>query len=862
MKLWPIRQGRRQEPGIAEARVREKYQGFRELLTLNNECLELLAALQEDLQYVPPLRSVLGERISAVFERCESIVAALERLAGSPYASLHKAVGSQRREVEACIAAAQELATPRLSFSLSEVSARDVHMAGGKAAALGEVKNVLGLPVPDGYVITTEAYRQFFGVPCWRSISDAMRELDLSNPSAVQAASAELTAEVMKAPLPRAVEVAITERALTLETGRLGLAVRSSAMGEGGAHAFAGQFQSRINVPKEEAVDAYRRVVASRFSERALVYRLFWGLLERENSMAVLFLPTLDARAAGVMYTRDPRNPRSEDLWVTSTRGLALDIASGRTAADLFVVSRGRTYTVVERQIAAKDTQIALRPGGGVERRPSEAGERLSPSLGTEDLQVLAHWGVRIEKHFGAPQDVEWVLDTAGNLWIVQARPLTLAEPVSPKTHVRTREKPLLSGGRTVYPGKVSGKAFLVTDSQTLDEAPEGAIVFMPRISPEIVRVFPHIGGLVAEWGNITGHGAALLREFKIPSVFHMAGAQDHVKTGDDVSLDAVQPVVHRGLLWPGRDVAKEQKERFTGLSSDPISRRLLTLHLLDPSSMNFRPRGCKSAHDVLRFCHEKAIAAMFAVNDLEMERGPRASKRLQAPVPIQLHVLDLGGGLRLENPERREVTPEEIVSRPFQALWRGVCHPGVSWSRGMPASLDGIASVLAGSFASHQSGAQRALGEKSYLLVADQYMNLNSRLAYHFTLVDASVTDVPNHNYVAFRFAGGGATRWRRNLRAGFIEASLAHFGFHVDRRGDVVNAWFKKARAQETEDRLDILGRLMACASQLDMYMTGDAAMAWYVKQFIEGNYAFREGEAEQASEDGERPPPRQST
>jgi pyruvate,water dikinase len=131
--------------------------------------------------------------------------------------------------------------------------------------------------------------------------------------------------------------------------------------------------------------------------------------------------------------------------------------------------------------------------------------------------------------------------------------------------------------------------------------------------------------------------------------------------------------------------------------------------------------------------------------------------------------------------------------------------------------------------------------------------MNLNSRLAYHFTLVDACVTDLPNQNYVAFRFAGGGATRWRRNLRASFIEASLAHFGFQVDRRGDVVNAWFKKAPARETEDMLDILGRLMACASQLDMYMTSDEVMAWYVKQFIEGNYAFREGEAGT----GEEPP-----
>ena len=78
-----------------------------------------------------------------------------------------------------------------------------------------------------------------------------------------------------------------------------------------------------------------------------------------------------------------------------------------------------------------------------------------------------------------------------------------------------------------------------------------------------------------------------------------------------------------------------------------------------------------------------------------------------------------------------------------------------------MPASLSDLASVMATSLTAH-SGAMRALGEQSYLLVADEYMNLNSRLAYHFTLVDACVSAVPGNNDIAFRFAGGGAARDR----------------------------------------------------------------------------------------------------
>ncbi len=119
--------------------------------------------------------------------------------------------------------------------------------------------------------------------------------------------------------------------------------------------------------------------------------------------------------------------------------------------------------------------------------------------------------------------------------------------------------------------------------------------------------------------------------------------------------------------------------------------------------------------------------------------------------------------------------------------------------------------------------------------------MDLNSRLAYHFTLVDAYVGPAASANYVFFRFAGGGAARRRRDLRAGFLEACLIEHGFHVDRRSDLINAWFKNAPATDAEDKLDILGRLMACASQLDMYMTNEGIMKWYVRQFLDGNYSF---------------------
>jgi pyruvate, water dikinase len=841
MRWWRRKKAEPEPPGAAAGRVRAKYTSFRELLTLNNESLELMAGLQDDLQYVPPRRDVLGDRIATIFGRVGAVVTALERLTGLRHAALEAALAAQQLEVERYAAALEELRRPRLSAWLSEVNAGSENDVGSKAAMLGEVRNKLGLPVPDGFILTTEAYRQVCGIPLWQQIRDATRDLDLNDLDAVRRASEELTRRAAECPLPRAVEVAITGRTDALLKHGGALAVRSSAKGEGGAKSYAGQFLSLLNVPGEKSLDAYRRVIAARFSERALFYRLSNGLLEVDNPMAVLFIPVIPARASGIMYTRDPSDPKCPNVWITSTRGLGLEIASGRMPADLFLVSRSRPHTVVQRHVVHKDEALVLQDGEGVVSVPVPPGAQDEPSLQEGSLHTLAEWGVRLEEHFRAPQDVEWVLDQDGRHWIVQSRPLANADAAHMKSRSRPKADPRLEGGRTIYPGQTSGPAFLASEIQRIREAPPGSVVFIRKPSPEIVEIFPRIAGLVAEWGNVTGHAAALLREFQVPSVFLMAGAFERLANGEPVSLDAVQARLYSGILWPPSRKESSAPERYRERNGDPISNRLLTLNLLDPSAHNFRPAGCKSAHDVLRYCHEKAIEAMFEINDYELEHGVKCARKLATPLPLNVLVMDLGGGFAVKDAPAPEVAPAEIVSRPFQALWTGITHPEVAWTREMPAGIGDLASVLATAL-TPQSAGMRPLGDRSYLLVANEYMNLNCRLAYHYSLVDACLSDNPGDNYISFRFEGGGAARQRRSLRACFLEKVLTRYGFRVDRRTDLVNAWFRKAPADQTAERLDILGRLLACSSQLDMYMTSREVMIWYVDQFLNGNYSFR--------------------
>jgi pyruvate,water dikinase len=843
--MWLFRRESRQQETTNPAadRVRAKYASFRELLALNNESLELMAGLQDDLQYVPPRREVLGGRIGTVFNRIHGVVASLERLTGVSQRTLAAAIETQRSEIDRYSAGLEERAKPRLCAWLSDLDADSENEAGSKAAALGEICNRLGLPVPDGFVLTAEAYRQYCGIPLWEKIRDAFHNPDVNDLDALSRVSESLTRCVKESALPQGVEGAITDGAATLLRQGGALAVRSSARGEGNARSYAGQFLSVLNVPGGQAVDAYRRVVAAKFSERALSYRLSAGLREVDAPMAVLFVKMIPARAAGIMYTRDPGNPKSKTLWITATRGLGLGIASGRNPADLFVVKRSTPHAVVERNLVKKEEEVVLQAGGGIATVALAAEVQLQPSLPDVYLHTLADWGVHIEQHFRAPQDIEWVLDRDGALWIVQSRPLANAESSRAKPRSLPKTEPKLAGGRTVYPGRTSGQAFLVDEIQNIGEAPAGAVVFIRKPSPEIVEILPRIAGLVAEWGNIAGHAATLLREFQIPSVFQMTGAFDGLTSGEPVSLDAVQARVYPGTLWPPPHRESSIVERYRDRAGDPIGTRLLTLNLQDPVADNFRPSGCKSGHDVLRYCHEKAIETMFEINDRELERGGTQSfRKLETSLPLNLSVIDLGGGLSLADPAKRSVTPSQIVSRPFRALWQGISHPEVTWTRHMPASIGDFASILAATF-TPRGGIVRPLGQESHLLVADEYMNLNSRLAYHYSLVDACLSDTPAENYISFRFEGGGAAHGRRSLRACFLEKCLVHYGFRVDRRGDLVNAWFRKAPADQTAERLDLLGRLLACSSQLDMYMHSREVMNWFAEQFILGNYAFRQ-------------------
>ena len=272
----------------------------------------------------------------------------------------------------------------RLVRWILDLGAADVAIAGGKGANLGELA-CAGLPVPDGFVLTTAAY----------AVAARAAGVDPRDP----AGGAE---RLRTAPVPGA--IAATACGAYAALGGGPVAVRSSATAEDlpGA-SFAGQQDTFLNVAGEEALlDAVRRCWASLWNERAVAYRAANGIDDTTVALAVVVQCMVDAAVAGVLFTANPITGTRRRAAIDAVRGLADALVSGAVDPDHYLVD--------------------ARSGRVLERR--------GDALDDARLRELAAMGVRVEAHYGAPQDIEWAVDHSGTLWLVQSRAITTLYPL------------------------------------------------------------------------------------------------------------------------------------------------------------------------------------------------------------------------------------------------------------------------------------------------------------------------------------------------------------------------------------------------------------------------------------------------
>jgi rifampicin phosphotransferase len=304
-------------------------------------------------------------------------------------------------------------------------------LVGGKAAQLGELIGA-GFAVPSGFCVTTNAYARVAASAELDTLLSASSTVPPTDTARQAEFAAAVRSAVLQAPMPRDITAAITEAYQTLgQSKTVPVAVRSSATAEDLPDAsFAGQQETFLNTIGVEAVlDAVRRCWASLWTDRAVSYRATHGIDPRAVRLAVVVQHMVDAQVAGVLFTTNPLTGKRRQAVIDANPGLGEAVVSGATTPDRFVVNTA-TGAIVERRLGHKQIIIRATAGGGTERAEQPA--QRTTCLSDAQVRALAALGTSVEASFGVPQDIEWAVDAAGYVWLLQARPITTLFPLPP----------------------------------------------------------------------------------------------------------------------------------------------------------------------------------------------------------------------------------------------------------------------------------------------------------------------------------------------------------------------------------------------------------------------------------------------
>jgi pyruvate, water dikinase len=843
-ELWQRRRARKAEQEslqVEELRTSftARYHDFKLLLNANNKFLGILAEVEDALRGTRPfgmgfVRSSCTQACTCVFQ----IVKHLNGLAAGKYEALFPRFKEIQEELNSLIRERSVKREGPLVLSMLDVDAGMAEQVGGKIANLGEVGNRIHLRVPAGFAITSEAYRRFM------EHNDLQTEIDRRIQSTeaggladVYSLSADVQGLITRAEIPADLQDAIMQHCLALEqeSKSVRLAMRSSALGEdAGGTSFAGQYRSELNVSGENILQVYKEIVAGKYSVPAMTYRLNRGIRDEDVPMCVACLCMVDAVVGGVLYTRNPVNIRDDAIIVNSVWGLPKGVVDGGSAVDLFFVSRDEPMRITQRQVHTKEVKLVCNPNEGIRRAELTVEEGQRPSLRDDQILELARLALQVEEYYRAPQDIEWAIDEAGTIVVLQCRPLPQVN--APSVGKERAERPtslgpvLLAGGVTASPGVAAGQVFKVKKDVDGLQFPDGAVLVTAQALPRWATLLSRARAVVSETGSVAGHLANVAREFRVPALFSVTGAMELLVNGQEVTVDADGLSVFAGRVEALLAEAEGPKNLMLGSpvfrTFEAASRLIVPLNLLDPDAPTFRPGNCKTLHDITRFSHEKAVHEMFQFGK-EHRFSERSSKQLFCDVAMQWWVLNLDDGFK-EEVEGKFVGIDNIASIPMRAIWDGItCIP---WEG--PPAMDGkgMMSVMfeATRNPALTPGLRSRYTDRNYFMISRNYCSLASRLGFHFSLIEALVGDRPIENYISFQYKGGAADFDRRLRRIFLTKDLLEECDFRVEVTEDSLIARVEQHEKDFMILRLKILGYLTIHTRQIDMIMANPAAVA----------------------------------
>jgi len=514
-----------------------------------------------------------------------------------------------------------------------EEAGKELHeKVGGKAAGLGEMIKA-GIPVPPGFVVTSDAYKDFVletGIAGY--IKHILETVIVSGkPQEYEKASELIRSKFMRATVPHAIREQIIEayRELAKRTGveNPRVAVRSSATVEDLPEAsFAGQQDTYLNVQGEEEVVEYvKRAWASLWTARALSYRDSLNVSHEYAEIAVVVQKMVNSRSSGVMFTLHPVTGEEDKIVIESAWGLGEYIVGGIVTPDQFVVDKN-TFQIISKRIAKKEKALFYDPDSksnvevkipANEKEMEELKSKYpaiaklieehgitpnAPSLTDDEVKHLAQLAIKVEDHFGRHMDIEWAIDadlgSPEGVFLVQARPETVWSKRKEKETMVEAEKEAVKPGEVLVrgvpasPGVASGTVKVaLTVEEAAKKMKKGDVLVTKMTDPDWVPYMKIASAIVTDEGGMTAHAAIVARELGIPAVVGTGNATQVLRDGMIVTVDGSRGVVYSGKLVEEEE--KKEEKAVTGIPAEilvnlyPVTATKIYMNLGNPSEID-----------------------------------------------------------------------------------------------------------------------------------------------------------------------------------------------------------------------------------------------------------------------------------
>ena len=313
-------------------------------------------------------------------------------------------------------------------LGFQDIDKTKLMVVGGKGANLGELSKIEGIRVPDGFCISTEAFKRIIGeTSSINELLDQLSLLKVEDRDKIGELSGEIRSVIEGIAIPQDIHEEIT-RLLSRLDEKNAYAVRSSATAEDLPTAsFAGQQDTYLNIIGKEAILKHiSKCWASLFTDRAVIYRMQNGFDDKKVHLSVVIQKMVYPEAAGIMFTADPITSNRKLLSIDASFGLGEALVSGLVSADCYKVQEEE---IVDKMIATKKLAIYGLKEGGTETQQIAPDQQKTQTLTEQQILQLAHIGRQIEAYFGCPQDIEWCL-VDDTFYIVQSRPITTLYPI------------------------------------------------------------------------------------------------------------------------------------------------------------------------------------------------------------------------------------------------------------------------------------------------------------------------------------------------------------------------------------------------------------------------------------------------